>query len=167
MNEYANKDLSSILVLLDITSQGRKKYLDDISNSEPALYDILYVDTPTDILFHIYSERYDLLWLKYHWDKIQERIVEKDLHGEEKAALLHCFSKWYLGYVSALENSDSLICNNATVIQELLSLKINTLESMIDFDKRCDAQINKAEIAFKKTLKQMDNELKKIINERK
>lgn len=167
MNEYTNKDLSSIRVLLDITSQGRKKYLDDISNSEPALYDILYTDAPTDILFHIYSERYDLLWLKYHWDKIQEHIVENNLHGEEKAALLHCFSKWYLDFISALDNSDSLICNNVSVIQEILSLKLNTLESMIDFDKRCNDQIKKAEISFKKTLKQMDNELKKIINERK
>ena len=167
MNEYTNKALSSILVMLDITSQGRKKHLDDIFSYEPALYDLLYTKTPTDVLFQLYSEKYDLLWLKYHWDKIQEYIINNNLHGEEKASLLHCFSKWYLDYVAALDNSDSLICNNISVIQELLDLKIRTLESMISFDERCDEHIKRAEIFFKKTLRQMENELEIINNEGK
>ena len=51
-------------------------------------------------------------------------------------------------------------------MEELLNLKIHNLESIIEFDERCNQNMNKVETSFKRSLKLLKDDLKKFQSER-
>lgn len=161
-----NNVSSSKLVLLSITSQGRKKLVDDIFQLNPSLYKNILYSEPNEDVFKVQMELYDLSWLKYHWDKLNEYISSRRIKGEGKAKLITTYAWWYKEFLDGYSAKAELISNSVPLMEELLLLKIGTLESIIDFDERCNQNMRKVETSFRKSLKLLNDELK-IIAERK
>lgn len=156
---------SPFLVLLDISEKGRQKLVDDVFHQLPNVYDILYT-TPNTESFQLYMDLYDLLWLKSHWDNLKSYIIEHKICGIEKAGLLNIFAWWYGEFLHDRSGDSILLNNNILVMEELLNLKIHNLESIIEFDERCNQNMNKVETSFKRSLKLLKDDLKKFQSER-
>lgn len=153
-------------ILLNITQKCRSKLFEDVLNNNSVLYSVLYSKKNSEI-YQVYEQRYDLYWLKSHWDSINEYITEHTLTAYQKGQLLSQFAKWYCGYVEM--SGLPLIADNDNVrlMQDIIELKIGALESIIEYDKRCNDSIQRIETSFMKSIKLMNDRVDKLKNERK
>lgn len=154
------------IILLNITQKCRAKLFEDILNDNSILYAVLYSNKNSEI-YHVYEQRYDLYWLKSHWDSINEYITEHKLTAYQKGQLLSQFAKWYCSYIKMSGLSLVAETDNALLMQDIIELKIGTLESIIEYDKRCNDTIQRIETSFMKSIKLMNDRVNKLKSERK
>ena len=156
---------SPYLLMLELSMQGRKKLIDDVFQQSPHVYDSLY-SKPNTESFNLYIELYDLIWLKSHWDSLKTYINDHRVFGIEKANLLNIFAWWYGEFLHDRSDESILLSSSIPVMENLLNLKIHNIESIIEFDERCNQNMNKVETSFKKALKLLNDDLKELISER-
>lgn len=153
-------------ILLNITQKCRSKLFEDVLNDNSVLYAVLYSKKNSEI-YQVYEQRYDLYWLKSHWDSINEYITEHRLTAYQKGQLLSQFAKWYCSYIKMSGLSLVAETDNALLMQDSIELKIGTLESIIEYDKRCNDTIQRIETSFMKSIKLMNDRVNKLKKERK
>jgi len=154
------------IVLLNIIKKCRDQLLEDILNENPVLYATLYSNKDSE-LYRIYQERYDLIWLKSHWDLISEYITVHKLSAVQKGQLLSQFAKWYCDFIECNHLNIFTKNENVCLMREMINLKIDTLESIIEFDKRCNDNMLRIETSFMKSLKIMNDKINNMKSERK
>ena len=153
------------LIIMDIAHKGRMKLFEDVLKDNPDLYLILYSDLNSEIN-RVYQERYDFIWLKYHWDLIYNFIKNQKLNAIQKSHLLSRFAKWYCDLAKGIDLKTFAKRENILLMQKVINLKIENFENLIAFDKRCNENIKRIETSFMRSLKLMNNELKRIKAER-
>lgn len=153
-------------ILLNITQKCRSKLFEDVFNDNPTLYAVLYSKKDSEI-YRVFQQRYDLYWLKTHWDNINGYIIEHKLTAYQKGQLLSQFAKWYCRYVEMSNISLFADYVNISLMQDIINLKIRTLESIIEYDRRCNENIQRIETSFMKSIKLMNDRVNKLKNERK
>ncbi len=153
------------LIIMNIAQKGRIKLLEDILKDNPDLYVILYSDLNSEI-YRVYQERYDFIWLKYHWDLIYEYIQKEKINAIQKSQLLCRFAKWYCDLAKGINLETFAKSENILLMREVINLKIKIAESLIEFDKRCNENMKRIETSFMRTLKLMNKEVNRIKEER-
>lgn len=154
------------IILLNIAKKCRSKLFEDIFAENSDLYAVLYSDNHSEI-YRVYQERYDLIWLKSHWDLISEYISTHKLNATQKGQLLSRFAKWYCDFLNENNSECSIKYVDTRLMREIIDLKIENLESIIEFDKRCNENMQRINTSFMKSIKLMNDEVNKMNAERK
>lgn len=149
------------IVLMEISKECRSTLYDDILEKMPLLYKVLYSNKDSKI-FRVYQELYDLNWLNLHWDKLSEYIRKHKLGAIQKGEILSLFAGWYCSFIEHSSMDKSLYCNNILLMKEVLELKITDLESIIEFNKRCELNIARIETSFMESIKLMQDKLEEF-----
>lgn len=153
------------IILLNITQTCRSKLFDDILHDDPILYAALYSNKDSEI-YKVYRQRYDLYWLKFHWEQTDKYIKTNKLTATQKGQLLSLFAKWYCRYSEMSSLALTTNNDNVRLMQDIINLKIGTLESIIEYDKRCNDNIKRIETSFMKSIKLMNDKIETLKKER-
>lgn len=97
-------------------------------------------------------------------DSVSKYICDNKLDVISKGQLISQFAKLYCKIFIDSGLDKSLCSDNVLLMQEIVSLKIGNLESIIEFDKRCDLGMERMKTSFMKSIKIMNDKIKQLEN---
>ena len=115
----------------------------------------------------VYAENYQYMCSENGQALIKKAIIEHKLTAYQKGQLLSQFAKWYCRYVEMSNISLFADYVNISLMQDIINLKIRTLESIIEYDRRCNDNIQRIETSFMKSIKLMNDRVSELKKERK
>lgn len=146
----------SELDFLDIAKECRKSLLNDAESGKYSLYtDILYQDKES-ALFKTHVEIYDLQWFIEHFERLQ--VILEDYPFEEKPVVL---KEWASYFQIFLEDYIGTIAD-----KDFLQLKLEQLQTISQFGKDWEKNLEVILSDFAMERKKMQNKLKALRKEK-
>lgn len=142
------------LAFMEVLRMGRNQLIEDTAEGcSEDLYDALYCKADTDI-YNVKMELYELLWIEGHWNRLINRLEEKEGIEKEKKEIISLFANWFKSFVNNWNYSELDIL----IFEE----KMNILRSLISVNNEWEKNIKKMKVSFEKSKKQMKTRIKEL-----
>lgn len=153
MNE--DRKIFALKNFIDITKKCRRQLVEDVINGNPDLYRFLYEDKKNKVQ-ELYEKRYELKWLEMHWTKCKEIFDDTTVSVATRREVLKIFLQWYQKFIEAwgYESARAFWFN----------AEIESLEILIDTNKKWTAQLDQFEMSMIREKKLLDKEIEETKN---
>ena len=140
---------------IDITQKCRRQLVEDVINGNPDLYRFLFEDK-SKIVQSLYKKSYELKWREMHWTKCKEIFDNSNIPLATRREVLKIFLQWYQKFIEAwgYESARAFWFN----------AEIESLEILIDTNKKWTAQLDQFEMSMIREKKLLDKKIEETKN---
>ena len=144
----------SLETFVEIMKNCRARLIDDVLNGNPELYQFLYAPK-NSIVGQLYREKYELRWLKIHWEECKIALDDSRFSRAAKVELLKIFLQWYQRFVKAwgYSSSDAFFFDP----------KIESLEKVLETNRNLKETLDRFQISILREEKILNQKIEEAV----
>ena len=141
-----NRQTFVLKKFIEIMYECRCRLVEDVLHYNPDLYNFLCADKEN--IRQLYKQRYELKWLELHFKKFEQLLDGTKLELATRREVLKIFLQQYLEFSQAW--------NYKTADIALFTVKIKSLDTLIQTEKQWTEEFNQMTTSFMLETKALD-----------